>query len=532
MKKVKIFVLIVMVVSLSCCFFFSGCTGGGIYDPTPDPTETESPGPGPTSAPVVRFTTGKTLIRFAQGQSNIFNLALWGNSQFYPQVLVEVVNSVQYFVGETLYWVQTSSNPLGRVYTKNNKYSVTSAQPISTPITGLNLPKALLVERNVTNAADPRNNVDFIYTAETGTQVGSNLLKYRRDARTGTTSLVTRMINDRPGTINYAVFDYPEAPTFIYYAFDTGGFNSGIERVSTNITSVMTPQVLANNLNQAHSLYVFNHETLNNEGNLVYKDFLFVTEMVAGTGRVLMYNITNWNGTTSITPVVIATGQRSPAKMTFIPDIENYQFEEVSVFGHSNKPAGYLYWTNYDALEGQLVRARLESNLQGTDMRVVGTPQVVASSLRFPYDIIGPDDFRYVFLNGEVQGNAINVTGMASLGMKYSTWNHYNTSNNNTFKTLYISSNRTQADGGNWYAVDTGRFTGTTLTPASTAVSDYLSSTVDFPLNGKMQVLMLTDPVTAIGRVFKKDLYFTIYNFAGLVTNESGIYHSREVIIP
>jgi hypothetical protein len=530
MKKVKVLILITLLASMSVCYFFGGCTGGGIYDPITTPTIT--PTTTPTTVPTLTYSPTHRVTNFSQGQANIFNLALWGNSTFIPPTLVRVVDSVQYYIGEMVFWTEASTSPLGRVFERSRNHTSTAPQVLRTAVTGLNLPRVILLERSTTDAADPSKNTDFIYVSESGTQIGSNLRKYLRHAQTGAVTQVTRLFNDRPGHIWYATFDHPYSPQFIYYGLDTGGVNSNLERIRTNLTAPGNPDVLAVNLPGIHSVYVFNHFV----PGVLSRRFLFATQkQSAPNGRVLMFDITNWNGTTQLTPIEIAVNQNHPSKMTFVPDIQPYVVPGGTIYAHSLQIAGYLYWVNWSPSTGQVVRVRLSTNAQG--QLVVSTPQVVAQSLEFPYDIIGPDDIRPVFVTGRVTGSQVVVEGKTS-GEFYSTWNSYNqmaAPNNAMFQTLYVSSNRDRAQGGDWYEIDLTRFNGTTAMVPGTGlnnVRNYLPARTTFPLNGQMQFLMLTDPVTGIGRVFKRDLYFTIFNYEAATTGNSGVMQSEEVFLP
>jgi hypothetical protein len=226
-------------------------------------------------------------------------------------------------------------------------------------------------------------------------------------------------------------------------------------------------------------------------------------------------------------PTVIATNQQLPSKMTFVPDLELYYVfipnGVMNIYGHPQKLSGYLYWTNYNSTSGQLCRVRLVTNSAGNNLEVSGPVQIVADSLANSYDLIGPDDYRYVYFTGTSSGNQIKITGL-STGYSYNAWKEYEAKSSNIFKTLYVSSNKS---GGTWYEIDITKYNGSTpLSANSPGISNYLSNSVDFPFNGKIQMCLLVNPTNpgVNQQAFKKDMFFTIYNFDMGSSSNASIY--------
>jgi len=487
--------LLVLCVFMAAAFI-PGCTGGVEYryqsdDPAPPPPPPPPP-PGPTGTPT--FETGKDLVEFVTGRTNIFNISLWGSDNIYPYAN----SSAGTYTGQDVYWVESVGNPNGRVAVLSN------SRVGDDVVTGLNVPQAFALHR--------RNGTNYLFVAESGGGSGGSL--YRYDLSTNPPTATT-LASGLQGEVYYMALDNPESlDPWLYYAVDAGGTSSVLARVVSHSTNPV-PQVISTSLSNVHHVYVYSQfipqgavdpdtgDDVSVQPNA--SDFVFVTEdLGTPNGKVLMFNVSNWNGTAPLTPVEInsGNGQNRPAKITFVPDIKEYLVNGESRYGHTDNTGGTIFWTNYASNTGEVWGARLEINGSGTNMEVTDGPKKIAESLRMSYDIIGPDDFRYLFTT--FNGN----TPTHVSGNKYDVWADYVANGNELFNRLYVSRNEARGDGGNYYVIDLNAYNDSPLTPGN-GVSNFITENAQFPLNGKMQVYLYDPDDGSIPQAYRMDLFFT-----------------------
>lgn len=493
-KQMAILALVIFLSGVLIC----GCTGGeessdggGVSpEPTASPTVT------PTGTNTPTFPTSDKLTTFVSGGSNIFNLQLWGDTNIYP--FTDQTNSI--YTGEDVYWVESVANPNGRIAMQTN----TRATGIDV-VLGLNLPGSFLLHRH--------NGSDYLFVADSGGGSGGGL--YRYNISKPSEDPVT-LVAGLQGDVRYIAFDDPSSNNpYLYYAVNAGGSTSVLARVDAY---AIKPEadILDNSLSNVHHVYVYRHnipigaiDPTSGDPILPYPDantFVFVTENSANPdGRVLMYNVSGWDGAKPLTPVVInvAGGKNFPSKITFLPDIEKYDVVGGFTYGHSLSIRGNLFWTNYSANQGELWGATLVLNSGKDNLQVDGSAKKIVQSLRFSYDLIGPDDFRYVFL--QASGNKFVQT----IGAKYDVWNSYDEAGLNTFYKLYVSRNEPRGNGGNWYEIDLTGYNNAPLSPATQYVKSYCSENAQYPLNGIMQILLYEKGDGSVPQAFEKQLYFT-----------------------
>ena len=439
-------------------------------------------------------------MEFESGRSNIFNIDLWGDDSTYPYVNI----SDGIYTGQDVYWVESLGNPNGRIAVKTNAKQGTDV------ITGLNLPGSFILHKH--------DDTDYLMVADNGGGSGGALYLY--DLST-TPATQTTLVSGLQGDTRYIALDDPTSnEPYLYYAVDAGGTSSVLGRIEP-YADTPTPEIISSSLSNVHHVYVYKQYIPSSATDpdtgasvSVQSDantFVFVTERLATpNGRVLMYNVTNWDGSTTLTPVDITAGggQNLPSKVTFVPDIQEYEVAGDTEYGHAYETSGTVYWTNYASNTGEVWGANLVLNSALTNMELSGTSERVATSLRLPYDIIGPNDFRYLFTTFSGT-NPVHTTGN-----KYNVWNSYENSDIGLFNRLYVSRNESRADGGNYYEIDLDSFTsGTPLTPGS-GVSSYVSESAQFPLNGKMQVYLYDPSDGTVPQAYRIDLFFTGKEFS------------------
>ncbi len=546
MKKVKIMVIGALVAFLALAWIM-GCTGGGIYDN--NPSSSPSASPGPTGKPTQVLEPGKKLDTIVSGKANIYNLIVWGNSFKFPYINVTLDDKDEvYSWQEQIFWVEKSANPSGRVY-----LTTYSRATYSQLISGLNLPMGFLMARKKTSA-DLSENEDYIFVSDRQDPTGGAIYRFTKDKDGIVADSQIQLTTGLQGEIPYMCFLTPwmskgdwddleanqEIP--ILYVRNTGANTSALEMTNAHPEEghyPAPPVSIATDLDHPHHLKVFHHFIPSNAidpntGEEVQSPdnantFVFVTEQLdAPNGRVLMYNVSNWDDEgATFTPTVIATGLQKPSKMTFVPDIQKYKIDtdgKISYgYGHSEKPAGYLYWTTFDGTSGQLWRARLVLNNDATNLKVEKV-EVVAQSLRNPYDVIGPDDYRYTYLRSADDGNdelhMIHTDGESYeqyMIMKYNTWAVYDENGSSFFHKIYVSSNRSQADGGNWYEINIDKFEEEgTLKPGDDGITNFGSESSWYPFNGVIDLYLLqaqSDEGYSYGKAFKKDIIYTGYTY-------------------
>lgn len=512
MKKIGFYMVLILVAALSVTCII-GCTGGedeavgGPATPTPSPT---TPGPSPTVGP--SFPTGTDLKTFITGRANLFDVALWGNNNIFP--FTNVNNGV--YNGENVYWDELVPAPDGRVAVEAN-----TRQTGTSILAGLNFPSRPIIHR--------RNGVDTLFTTEQ--ESGGNIFK-RYDLTNGTE--LAEITGLPQGDLYYIAFDdILSNNPFVWYVTDAGIGDSSLGRIDP-YDGGASPQNVSEGLNNAHGVYVFKHRIPPNDAGVSVDasqdTFVFVTENVSTTGRVLMYNVSGWNGADVLTQVEVAVSQNSPTKMTFVPDITSYTQGGTPFYAHTQQPAGYLYWVNNVSNAGQLMRIRMEtdSGVFGT----VGAPEIVAQSLRQPYDVIGPDDYRYVFtqFNGrnkiQVQKGAA-LSDEANLAWKYDVWNRYTQNNIPLFQKIFVSRNEEIGGGGNWYMVSVDQYDGTTPLSPGNGVDNYMTSNAKYPLNGVMQLFLYDPNDGTVPLAYKADLFFSGSPFSGSDDSQLYIYENN-----
>lgn len=570
MRKLKVLVLGALILFLAASWII-GCTGGGIYDNggvTPTSTGTSSPEPTDSPTIVPGFSPGKELVTdFVTGETNIFNLMLWGNFVNIPFVNVEKGedssgNTIYtYLWSEDVYWVEKNSPGTVKrlTYDRFDAYGG-GTDEVEDFGMGLSNPKAFLLARKSNDEDDIENYQDYIFVGDDN----ASIYRYTRTPDGIDDDQTFTLTTNPEGDIHYMAwaslrdlntpFDELEEEeeqhreVYFYYVRDQGS-DSNVERIESNplTAQTATSDDLATDLTNPYSIYIYNHWLPNgalDPDTLEEVDtpdeaesFVFITEDTSSpNGRVLMYNVSEWDGESVITPVEIATSEQRPSKMTFVPDIEKYvvinaEEEEEVRYGHSRKPAGYLYWTNYHATSGQVRRARLELNDAETNLEVVET-ETVAEALGAPYHIIGPDDYLYLWFNysgDKAISRQSEGQTLVTQPYRYTTWHVYDEKSSSFFKKFYVSSNRAAVDGGNWYEIDVSVFeeTGEPLTVGSEGIEQYYEDAVDFPLNGRMEAFFIVDPEDdpAFGKAFKKSLFFNVgYNLESTANDDTGIY--------
>ncbi|MFP4496984.1 MAG: hypothetical protein ACLFQV_02135 [Vulcanimicrobiota bacterium] len=521
-------ILLLCLAALVGCIWVIGCTGGGLYDhhgPNVSPTVTPT---SPTTVPTLSFPQGKTLTQLVTGRQYTYDIKLWGNSPNQPYVNFVDVGGTDYYWGENYFWTEALSNPNGKV--AFDTLDRTKNKAITELASGLQQPKGMVLYRTYTDQNDPTKNEDWLFVSSDGDPSGGVINRYK--IINGAVTETVELTNGIQGDINYVQLQTDMNGDLHIFATVDAGINSRIISVPADKSAGSYPMDIAeldSNLNQANGLLIFHHAPLDN----ITSSFLFVTERAATPdGQIKVYNISNWaaEGYPSVEPVVMATNQQKPSKMAFFPDIQLYNVQDqngntIDYYSHSATPQGYLVWTNFHSTNGQVVRVKVGPNNEGTNLKPTATPEIIAQSLKAPYDIIGFDNFRYLYLKEENGA----ITTEPYTGNKYNTFNSYLNEADNPFNMLYVSSNLTAVDGGTWYKIDVSDFSsGTPLTPASTGVESYLSTPTAFPLNGEVQVFMKGDGSTIDGEIFKVDLFFTSFNIETDGSEDGGIYLQQE----
>jgi len=206
--------------------------------------------------------------------------------------------------------------------------------------------------------------------------------------------------------------------------------------------------------------------------------FAIATERIsAPNGRVLMYNFTGEDIVYPLTPFEVSSNEQMPTKVTFQP-----------VYTDDNKNPvfpmeGYVYWTNYSATSGQVVRQKVKYDKDLNKLELDGAREIVVDSLKFPYDIKVPHEI---------------ATGTLRA----------------TLNKVYVSINISKAEGGNWLEVDVSDPDKFPLKPSDNEVKELISENVEYPFNGVME-----------HTGSKITLYFTSYNDNTGGNNDGIIYY-------
>ncbi len=445
MNKIKIIGILVLVVFLAG-FWIMGCTGEGVYDSEPQPTATYSPPPvSPTAtittSPSGTVTPGETLESIATGRANSFDLRVYTNV---------VAPKTKY-----VYWVEKTSTPSGGVF----RAPADGSGKAETIVTGLERPSAFTVLSAQEKSRDNNGKVtkatkDFLLVAESGNP--SNAVIYRVDL-TDSNFKKTQITSGLQGDLVYMSL----SSGYIYFTRDAGGVNSGLMRVDLfpdNTPAI--PDTVDSNLTNAYDVKAFYIAAKNKADN---QSFVLVTERLGSGGRVLLYNLTG-DPQLPLVPFEVSSNESYASRVTFQPIYESdnstpkYPLE------------GYVYWTCYQASSGLLVRQKVKYNSNASALELDGVREIVAQSLKYPYMVKVPNDIA----NGSLKG---------------------------TLNKVFVSSNRSKAEGGNFYEIDVSNSNNFPLTPSDKEVTDLISQPVAFPLNAFMEYT--SSSIT---------MFFTTYN--------------------
>ena len=459
MNKIKIIGIIVLLVFLAG-FWIMGCTGEGVYDAEPQPTGTSSsPTPAPTSsvspAPTPTGAPSEDLKELATGRANSFDVKVYTNT---------VAPKTKY-----VYWVEKSSTPSGSVF----RIKADGTGNVEEIITGLESPSAFTVlaaedTSRGKKGKKAREVKDYLLVSESGNP--TNGVIYRVDLNDPDFPK-TQITTGLQGDLTYMSV----SAGYIYFTRDSGGTNSAIHRVS--IFPENEPEVpddIDTSVNYAYDVKAFYLS-----GNDEVQSFVLATERVASDGRVLMYNMTDVTeeGDLPVTPFQVSTSESYPTRVTFQPI---YESDNVTP---KVPMEGYVYWTNYLASSGTLVRQKVKYNEDTKAIEYDGVRQIVAQSLRYPYTVRVPNDFA----SGSLKG---------------------------TLNKVIVSSNLSKSDGGNFYVIDVSDENEFPLTPDDNEVEDLLDTTVAYPLNAIIQYTSST--IT---------MYFTSFNETTDGNNDGIIYY-------
>lgn len=461
MNKIKIIGILVLIVFLAG-FWIMGCTGEGVYDSEPQPTGTYSPPPvSPTAtvnpSPTGTVAPGETLDSIATGRANSFDLRVYTNV---------VAPKTKY-----VYWVEKSSTPSGGVF----RAPADGSGKVETIVTGLERPSAFTVLSAVEQSRDKNGKVtraskDFLLVAESGNP--SNAVIYRVDLTTSDFKK-TQITSGMQGDLVYM----STSSGYIYFTRDAGGVNSGLLRVDLfpdNTPAI--PEAIDSNLTNAYDVKAF---LLTGENATDIQNFALVTERLGTAGRVLLYNLSN-DPILPLTPFEVSSNESYASRVTFQPVYESdnstpkYPLE------------GYVYWTCYQASSGLLVRQKVKYNSNTSVVELDGVREIVAQSLKYPYMVKVPNDM----CNGSLKG---------------------------TLNRVIVSSNRSKAEGGNFYVIDVSDSTKFPLQPSDTEITDLISEPVAFPLNAFIEYA--TSTIT---------MYFTTYNDVSGGNNDGMINYFRK----
>lgn len=240
----------------------------------------------------------------------------------------------------------------------------------------------------------------------------------------------------------------------LYFTRDSGGGNSAVMRVEMFPDNLPAVSDEVNfNLSNAYDVKVVEAGF---SGNIPVTYLLVTSRVAAPNGRVFLYNMTN-NPVLPVQPLDVSDAAQFPSRVTYQP---------VST-AVGAAPDGYVYWTNFAPSSGQVVRQRVK--FEGGNVQLSGPKEIVAQSMKAPYAIMAPAD----------------VTSGSAVG---------------TLNKLFVSANVAEAEGGNWKVIDISNSSAFPLTPASSQITDLISNTVAFPLNG------------ILNYAGTQTLYFTSYN--------------------
>jgi hypothetical protein len=357
--------------------------------------------------------------------------------------------------GSYLYWVEKSSTPEGAVYRIKSDGSGTK----ETIITGLNNPSALGF------STDDGKTYLFVSSSEGST--GAIIQRVSLDD-SGFPSV--QLTAGSSGSIPYMV-----VAGSIFYTRNVGGSDSSFSMVDAfpDVTPAQ-PDDIYTSLTNAYDLKIFSGGITSS----TTKTFALVTERVS-SGDVLMFDLSN-TAVLPIQPTVIASGMQKPTKVTFQPDFESDNSTPVVPM------SGYVYWTNYDASSGQVRRQKVKWDTTTNSLVLDGSNQIVAQALLYPYDIKVPNDVA----SGSLRGSLDKV---------------------------FVSSNVSEVNGGNWYVIDVSNSSNFPLNPSSSGITDLMATTAAYPLNG---IISYTSNLVTN--------YFTDYNDSTSGNNDGGIYYFRK----
>jgi len=452
MKNIKIIAFFVILAALTG-FWIIGCTGEGVYDtepqptgqptiPTPSPTGTGSPAPTPAPTP-----GQETLTKVATGRANSFDIELY---------------SSQTGAGTHVYWVEKSTTPSGSAFRILKDGSGSVAQII----TGLNLPSALKVFAGEERGG--KETKDYMIVSESGAP--TNGILYRINL-SDSSFPVTQLTSGLVGDIIYLSM----SGGIIFFTRDAGGSNSAIHVVDTfpqNVPAI--PDSLDSNVTNAYDVKAFTIQESTGSGS---ECFVLATERIAAPdGRVLIYDVTD-NPTLPVAPVEVSSSEAFPTRVVFQPLYESDNATPKFPM------EGHVYWTNYDASSGGLIRQKIKYNTSTKAVELDGVREIVAQSLKYPYSVHVPHNMA----SGSLMG---------------------------TLNKVIVSSNRSQVDGGNFYVIDVSDSSKFPLTPSDSEVTDLISETVAYPLNA--EISYSTNSIT---------MYFTSYNDVTGGNNDGIIYY-------
>lgn len=358
--------------------------------------------------------------------------------------------------GSYLYWVEKSSSPQGSVF----RVKTDGTGSVETVISGLNNPSAM------TFASLSGSTYLFVGEGEGSTGGVIHRVKVSDSAFPSET-----LTTGSSGELTYMSL----LGGSLYFTRYAGGFDSAVMVTESFPDSIpVTPENVDTGISNAYDVKSVSLTSA------VPVSFLLVTERLASpNGTVLLYNLTNSEGY-PITPMEIATGQQMPTRVTFQPIYKTDNTTLVS------PPQGYIYWTNYHSTSGQVMRQKIVFGSDGIEVKLDGSTEIVAQSLLSPYAILAPYDI--------------------SSGATRATLNK-----------LFVSKNRSSAENGNWYEIDISNSSSFPLSPSSTAVSNLIGESVQYPLNGIM----------SYGNANNITLAFTAYNDATGGDNNGIIYYWR-----
>ncbi|MCD4784124.1 MAG: hypothetical protein K8T10_09925 [Candidatus Eremiobacteraeota bacterium] len=450
MKKAKVFVLIIAILGFACLWIF-GCTGEGVFDVSPEPTGTSTPPPtpSPTGTETPPQPGEETLREYATGRANTFDLRLYQHS---------VGSSKKY-----IYWVEKSSTPQGSVF----RILSDGSGSVETVVSGLNKPSAMHLQSGQESGGSAK---DYLFVSESGTPTNGVIWRVNlTDSGFSMEQLTTGMTGD-------LIYMFSMGPLF--FTRDAGGASSAVHEVDAFPEQTPAiPDDVDSSITNAYGVSGISISD-SNDASAPDEDFVFATERIAAPdGKVLMYDLSADEVVYPVTPFEVGSNESMPTKVVFQPIYESDNKTPVYPM------EGYVYWTNCSSSSGQLVRQKVKYDNANNQIQKDGTREVVAQSLKFPYDVKVPHDIA----SGTLKG---------------------------TLNKVYVSSNISKVQGGNWIEIDVSDSTKFPLEPSDSQVSDLISAGVEFPLNG---IMFHTGTEITI--------YFTSYNDNTGGSNDGTIYY-------